>query len=96
MSVDTITKEAPVVGFVWTESESCDRGTFHKRSDGRGLSVSEQAYHRWTKTKKGKESELFLCNHHNKQHAEALISSGWALNSHPRHDSLHLPLDVNG
>lgn len=96
MSVDTLEQVAPVKqAYNFTGEDRCDQPRGFKRNDGRGIAVSEQAYHRWTKDSPNGEMEVLLCNHHNKEHQDFLVTNGWAVESHPYADTLGDPIDVN-
>ena len=92
MSVDTLEPLAAPVEekYRFTLDDRCcaDRGT---RGHGGLVVVAEQAYHRWTKG----DLELLFCNHHNRQVQERLFIDGWSVESHPLHDKLDQPLDIN-
>ena len=92
MSVDTLEQVSPVEAepHVWSLRDRCcaDKGTRGYQGE---VVVAEQAYHRWTKD----GSELLFCNHHNREYQEQLFINGWSVESHPLHDKLDQPLDIN-
>lgn len=99
MSVDTLEQVTSVApekqAYPWSANDRCDQPQGFKRNDGRGIAVSEQAYHRWTKVVNGKEQEIFFCNHHNNEHGATLFAKGWNVESSPQAKNLDAPLDVN-
>lgn len=65
--------------------------TGHDRCDA-ARNRSEQAYHRATKG----DREMLFCDHHYKQHADALLTDGWAIESDLQAlADLGNPLDVS-
>jgi hypothetical protein len=91
MSTDTLEQVAPTIApYAWSLNDRCcaDKGT---RGHGGAVVVAEQAYHRWTKG----DAELLFCNHHNRLVQEQLFIAGWSVESHPYHDKLDQPLDIN-
>lgn len=91
--LDTLerTVEAPSETYEFTGNDRCDADGGFVRGDGRGVEVAEQAYHRWTKGDK----ELLLCDHHNRDHEEALFVGGWNHENSPLANSLGEPRDIN-
>ena len=95
MSVTAMQQVANVldaqVNYVFTLADRCDGDDGFTSNNGRGVVVAEQAYHRWVKGAK----EVFLCNHHNAKHEDALVTSGWSVQRNPLWDKLDQPLDIN-
>ena len=74
-----VTEVAPATetAYEFSMHDRCDADKGATRSDGKGVSVAEQAYHRATKG----DLELFFCDHHYQQHESALLTEGWKIES---------------
>lgn len=78
--------------YSFSMNDRCDADKGSKSSDGRGIAVSEQAYHRWTKD----GMEVFFCAHHNRKYGPTLFADGWKCESDV-HALQHIgdSLDIN-